>query len=196
MTAPSILVVEDDAAHAELIGLAFEPDEDFHLRLAPSLREAREAIAETRPELVITDLLLPDGRGTDLLPPQGQSEFPIVVMTLSLLSTAIIPEAARAASLFPVKGPPQQRGAFVVGPRDEDSLDGLLDVVSPRDEVGGQPVEGLATPGLLLHVIDASWLIVLREVVTGIDHDEVIVVLLEGRNAIDVGRTPPSSVVR
>ncbi|MEM7351444.1 MAG: response regulator, partial [Acidobacteriota bacterium] len=81
MVSPDILIVEDNAAHAELIGRAFEPDDFFQLRLAPSLREARVAIEESRPGLVITDLLLPDGRGTELLPANGTADFPVVVMT-------------------------------------------------------------------------------------------------------------------
>lgn len=81
MISPDILVVEDNAAHAELIGRAFEPENEFSLRLAPCLKEARVAIAETAPKLVITDLQLPDGRGTDLLPSGSAPEFPVVVMT-------------------------------------------------------------------------------------------------------------------
>ena len=82
MESSNILVVEDDAAHAELISLAFEPDTEFDLRMTPCLRAARAAIAERSPELVITDLLLPDGRGIDLLPAAGRPpEFPVVVMT-------------------------------------------------------------------------------------------------------------------
>ena len=80
MNTANVLVVEDNKAHAELIGLAFQPDSDFRLRLALCLEEARAAIAEHAPELVITDLLLPDGRGTDLLL-QDSPAFPVVVMT-------------------------------------------------------------------------------------------------------------------
>jgi len=81
MAVTNVLVVEDNAAHAELIGAAFDGGVDFHLRLAPSLHDARKAIAEEAPELVIADMLLPDGRGTDLLPSGGSPEYPIVVMT-------------------------------------------------------------------------------------------------------------------
>ncbi|MEM7351445.1 MAG: EAL domain-containing protein [Acidobacteriota bacterium] len=81
MISPEILVVEDNAAHAELIGRAFEPEEGFHLRHARCLEAARSAIEENHPELVITDLLLPDGRGTDLLPGGEAADFPVVIMS-------------------------------------------------------------------------------------------------------------------
>ena len=82
MGSSNVLVVEDDAAHAELISLAFAPDAEFSLQVTPCLRSARAAIAAHPPELVITDLLLPDGRGIELLAASDRPlEFPVVVMT-------------------------------------------------------------------------------------------------------------------
>ena len=54
----------------------------MHWTLARSLRDARALIEESPPELVIADLLLPDGRGLELLSSAGQkSSFPVVIMT-------------------------------------------------------------------------------------------------------------------
>ena len=77
-----ILLVEDEAAHAELVGRAFESQaEKFYLKLASNLKEAREYLLEATPNLVISDLLLTDGKGTELLQSPEDLRFPVVVMT-------------------------------------------------------------------------------------------------------------------
>ena len=81
-----ILLVEDEEAHAGLVRRAFEAHADrFRLAVAGSLREARACLAqESQPDLLITDLRLPDGRGIELLPAEDKAErdrFPVVVMT-------------------------------------------------------------------------------------------------------------------
>ncbi|MCP4536196.1 MAG: response regulator [Chloroflexi bacterium] len=78
-----ILLVEDEEAHTELIRRAFERHtKRFHLTVVGDLEKARAYLAEFPPNLVITDWLLPDGRGTDLLPVEGEARhFPLVIMT-------------------------------------------------------------------------------------------------------------------
>jgi two-component system, LuxR family, sensor kinase FixL len=97
-----ILVVEDDAAHAELIQRGFEGcDPPVCLRFAGSLREARERIAESVPNLVITDLLLPDGRGVELVPPRDRADrpaYPAIMMT-SHGDEKVAVEAMKAGAL-------------------------------------------------------------------------------------------------
>ncbi len=79
----NILLVEDDIGHAELIHRAFEfYRERFQLTIVSTLKEAREHLEKYPPHLVITDLILPDGRGVELLPAEGEDpEFAYVVMT-------------------------------------------------------------------------------------------------------------------
>jgi len=80
-----ILIVEDDAAHARLIQRALLAEGDpFEIQTAFTLASARAAIEASLPDLVIVDLLLPDGRGIDMLgvpseTPQGP--FPLVIIT-------------------------------------------------------------------------------------------------------------------
>ncbi len=78
-----ILLVEDEPAHAELIRRAFRTSPGrFRLETAGSLGEARACLAQTTPDLVITDLRLPDGEGTELLSSgAGDQPYPLVVMT-------------------------------------------------------------------------------------------------------------------
>jgi PAS domain S-box-containing protein len=78
-----ILLVEDEAAHAELIVRAFEEARGrFAVTVVPSLLEARAAIARCVPDLVVIDFNLPDGKGTEILARDREhAPFPVVVMT-------------------------------------------------------------------------------------------------------------------
>ena len=95
-----ILLVEDEEAHAELVRRAFDSCAgQFHLTMAGNLEEARACLAESEPNLVIADLLLPDGRGTELLPAEGEvRRFPLVVMT-SHGDEQVAVEAMKAGAL-------------------------------------------------------------------------------------------------
>ena len=95
-----ILLVEDEEAHAELVCRAFEAHrERFHLTVASNLAEARAYLAEARPHLIITDLRLPDGLGTDLLPATTEERtIPLVVMTAQGDQAAAV-EAMKAGAL-------------------------------------------------------------------------------------------------
>ena len=85
MTAQALqlLLVEDNPAHAELIRRAFvSSDRPVSLTVARSLQEARATLATTQPDLAIIDLLLPDGRGLELLPGDARAAcYPSVMMT-------------------------------------------------------------------------------------------------------------------
>jgi len=78
-----ILLVEDEAPHAELVRRAFQSQGNHvNLTVAGTLKEARGCLARSTPDLVIADLLLPDGESTELLPLREEEElFPIVLMT-------------------------------------------------------------------------------------------------------------------
>ena len=78
-----ILLVEDEEDHAELIRRAFRADGSrVELTVATTLREARERLAASIPDLVIADIRLPDDNGIDILPADGgEVSFPVVVLT-------------------------------------------------------------------------------------------------------------------
>ena len=72
-----ILVVEDERSHAELIERVFKDCGDrIELTVACNLREAHRYLAESSPDLLITDLVLPDGKGTDLRPGASKDKLP------------------------------------------------------------------------------------------------------------------------
>lgn len=102
MSAPNInvLLVEDEEAHVELIRRSFEPRaEKMRLSVATSLREASSLLSETAPDLALIDLLLPDGKGIELLPNEGEDpQYPIVIMT-SHGDEEVAVEAMKAGAL-------------------------------------------------------------------------------------------------
>jgi PAS domain S-box-containing protein len=76
-----VLLVEDEPAHAELAAHAFERVvERFRLTVVPNLSAARSHVAEAGTHLVVADLMLPDGRGTELLTDAGGA-YPVVLLT-------------------------------------------------------------------------------------------------------------------
>ena len=80
---PRILLVDDDGNHVALVRRAFDQrPSSARLSVASDLRGAREQIDVAAPDLVIADLRLPDGRGSELLPSKGDSAtFPIIILT-------------------------------------------------------------------------------------------------------------------
>jgi len=80
--APCILLVEQEPACAERVRRAFgDHSTPADLTVTATLAEARAYLARSCPHLVIANLDLPDGRGTDLLPddPAGVA-FPLIVL--------------------------------------------------------------------------------------------------------------------
>jgi len=75
----NILLVEDNPDHASLINRAFETEAHCRLVITTTLAQAKSLINHTPPDLVITDIRLPDGHGTELLAPA--TGFPTIVMT-------------------------------------------------------------------------------------------------------------------
>lgn len=99
-----ILVVEDDLGHVELLERSFEGISEFSLSAVHSLKAARERIATQLPDLILTDYLLPDGAGQDILSSTPAS-YPVVVMT-SHGNEQIAVELMKAGALdYIVKSP-------------------------------------------------------------------------------------------
>jgi PAS domain S-box-containing protein len=78
-----ILIVEDEPAHAERMERSLSEQRDPPaIRVVRTLAEAREALDAAPPDLVLADLVLPDGPGTALLPANGDDPpYPLIVFT-------------------------------------------------------------------------------------------------------------------
>ena len=75
-----ILVVEDDDSHAELIRRGFSECKQYELTVAGNLKEALEKVRTHTYDIVLTDYLLPDGKGGELVSASADIA-PVVVMT-------------------------------------------------------------------------------------------------------------------
>ncbi|MBI2391040.1 MAG: response regulator transcription factor [Deltaproteobacteria bacterium] len=65
---PKLLIVDDDARIREALRILVEGSGDFEIAgEAASVEEARAALSDLAPDLVLLDLGLPDGSGVDLL---------------------------------------------------------------------------------------------------------------------------------
>ncbi len=78
---PRILVVEDEQAISEPLAENLER-EGFAAEVAPSLASAREAYAREAPDLILLDVMLPDGDGRDMAREVRKgSDVPIIMLT-------------------------------------------------------------------------------------------------------------------
>jgi two-component system catabolic regulation response regulator CreB len=78
-----ILLVEDEPAILESLGFVLERD-GFSPELASSLSAARALLEREVPELVVLDLMLPDGSGFELiaeLRAEGKTDPPLIVLS-------------------------------------------------------------------------------------------------------------------
>jgi DNA-binding response OmpR family regulator len=76
---PAILVIDDEPAIRESLAFALRRD-GFEIAEAASLREARAGVASA--DLVILDLVLPDGNGLEFLRSlRARSDVPVIILT-------------------------------------------------------------------------------------------------------------------
>ena len=78
---PRILVVEDEEAISEPLAEHLERD-GFEVEVAGTLSEAREAFGKAAPDLILLDVMLPDGDGRDFCRDiRKESDVPIIMLT-------------------------------------------------------------------------------------------------------------------
>ena len=78
-----ILLIEDEKAHQDLVLRAFRNDpEKFRVSVAGNLHEAQQITERDLPDLIISDWILPDGKGLDILVrKEGVVTIPLIIMT-------------------------------------------------------------------------------------------------------------------
>ena len=81
MTRRTILLIEDEQAIAEPLARALTR-EGFDIVTAPTAAEGRDAFARRAPDLVLLDVMLPDGDGRDILRDiRASARTPVVMLT-------------------------------------------------------------------------------------------------------------------
>lgn len=122
------LIVEDDPSTLNALSTLVEL-EGFRVRTARGLAEARRVLEAHQPQVVLSDLMLPDGKGTELLGEYADREAEFILVTgEASLETAV--EALRLGA-----------HDYLTKPVDEARLKTLLaNVVRTRelkDEISG-----------------------------------------------------------
>ncbi len=90
-----ILVVDDEPSLLDFLRLLLE-GEGYQVDTRPSLAEARQALAAREPDLVLCDVMMPDGNGLELLDEiRRRPSPPSVVMMTAYTSTRSAIEAMK-----------------------------------------------------------------------------------------------------
>jgi DNA-binding NtrC family response regulator len=96
--APAALVVDDDPDFRESLRAIVER-EGFAVRTAGSLREARDALADSAPDVLLVDIKLPDGDGLELVRDPEVTALAEVVVVTGHASVDSAVEVLRAGAL-------------------------------------------------------------------------------------------------
>jgi DNA-binding NarL/FixJ family response regulator len=109
MSAARVLVVDDHDLIRQGLARAFERQPDFELMAqAGSIAEAEAVAARARPDVVVSDVRLPDGSGLDLVRTLRQSDptLALVVLTMYAGDDQLFAALEAGASAFVAKDAP------------------------------------------------------------------------------------------
>ncbi|HEX9943190.1 MAG TPA: sigma-54 dependent transcriptional regulator [Thermoanaerobaculia bacterium] len=105
MSAPRLLIVDDEASMLDFLSLLFQ-GEGYEAATARSVEEARRCIERGSYDLVLCDILMPDGNGLDLLREiKGCDGSPPVIMMTAYTSTKSAIEAMKLGAADYVSKP-------------------------------------------------------------------------------------------
>ncbi len=95
---PRILLIDDEPGITGMLSIVFEK-EGYAVRTAGTCAEGMKLVEETAPDLVLTDLKMPDGTGFDVLRKtrETNAETPVVMIT-AYTSTKTAIEALKAGA--------------------------------------------------------------------------------------------------
>jgi CheY-like chemotaxis protein/anti-sigma regulatory factor (Ser/Thr protein kinase) len=133
----TILIVDDSAVERRLAGGLLQGSSDFTLQYADNGKEALEIVAGERPDVVVTDLVMPEMDGLGLLRALRKMSPPIPVILMTAYgneeiaaeamgagAVSYVPKSLRAATLLPTVRQVLER---VEGIRGQKRLDTCLD---------------------------------------------------------------------
>ncbi len=126
----TVLLVEDEASITEPLAEALER-EGFETKIAPTAAEALELAGRMEPDLVLLDVMLPDGSGFDVCRELRQrSQVPIIMLT------------ARGEEADRVVGLELGADDYVVKPFSAREVTARIRAVLRRADSRAQPDEG------------------------------------------------------
>ncbi len=147
MNMPHLLVVDDDA---DVVGWISEVARGLGFTVAPasSLRDARAQMSLVTPDVIVSDLQLPDGRGIELI---GEIERRDATEFVLVTGHATIESAVDALRLGATD--------YLVKPVDPDRLEAILSRVPKREDLQekiGELRDELRKLGRFGHILGSS----------------------------------------
>ena len=144
---PHLLLVDDDPEALEWLS-ELAKAEGFSVAQADSLRAARIHMSRLQPDILLTDLQLPDGKGVDLVADLEQRESTEVVMITGHASVESAVEALRLGATD-----------YMVKPVDVERLKAILRRVPRTGELRqeiGELRDELRKLGRFGHILGSS----------------------------------------
>ena len=124
-----VALIVDDEARARTAMTELVEQEGFTAMGAGSLAEARERLAKTRPDVVLVDLMLPDGNGLELLQDTEPAKRPEVILITGFASVDSAVAALRTGVLDYLTKPVDIRRLKTV-------LANVLRTLALKEEIG------------------------------------------------------------
>jgi signal transduction histidine kinase len=131
-----ILLVEDSAADRELVRQFLHPN--ACVRFAGSARQARQALEESIPDVVLLDYRLPDAEGTSLLPLFAPGRVPVIMLTGMEAAEVVVTAMKGGAQDYLVKNQLSEEGLQRVILNAIEKARLLRAVEEQREELGRQ----------------------------------------------------------
>ena len=102
---PKILVVDDSAVDRRLAGGLLKADAEIEIEFAENGRQALDSIARLAPDLVLTDLMMPELDGLELVEAvkRDHSLVPVILMTSKGSEDTAVEALRRGASSYTPK---------------------------------------------------------------------------------------------
>jgi CheY-like chemotaxis protein len=95
---PHILVIDDDAPVLSLFGQALE-NAGYSVALAPDGREGMRLLKQQKPDLIITDIMMPEMDGLELLTKirKQHAEIPVIAVSggMKIQPANFLPQAKK-----------------------------------------------------------------------------------------------------
>lgn len=126
-SAITVVLVEDDPPTRDFLAASLAAGEDITLAAAVgTLAEARAALERARPDVLVTDLNLPDGWGGDLIREVRRSRPQVEIMVISVLGDeASVMKAVRAGA----------SGYILKDARPIDLIESVRDLMAGRSPI-------------------------------------------------------------
>ena len=123
-----ILIIDDEAALAEIVKLNLELSGDYSVEIAASGEEGLRMLADEVFDLVITDFKLPGVNGVEVLErlKEEQPDLPVVLFSVYYDDPQAVPARARALA-----------DGLVGKPIDHDAMERLVRTLLAESAGGG-----------------------------------------------------------